>query len=113
MRFELECEILTGNVAVKDLPEAWNAKYTDYLGITPRNDAEGCLQDVHWSRGTIGYFPTYAMGNLIGGQIWKVLRKEVDVDSSIVAGDWRCCLGFRSGSTPKGSSILRRIWCGG
>ncbi|HTQ10579.1 MAG TPA: carboxypeptidase M32 [Fimbriimonadaceae bacterium] len=89
VRFELECEILTGQTAVKHLPEAWNAKYTEYLGITPRNDSEGCLQDVHWSRGSIGYFPTYAMGNLIGGQIWAVLNREIgDVAEQVRRGQF-------------------------
>lgn len=95
VRFELECEILTGKTAVRDLPEAWNQKYSDYLGITPRNDGEGCLQDVHWSRGSIGYFPTYAMGNLIGGQVWAVLRKDVaDVDGSMARGEFGPILGW-------------------
>lgn len=95
VRFELECEILTGKTAVKNLPEAWNAKYEEYLGITPRNDGEGCLQDVHWGRGMVGYFPTYAMGNLIGGQIWKVLCSEVgDVEAAMRAGDFKPILSW-------------------
>ncbi len=77
IRFELEVEILSGKTQVKDLPEAWNAKYEENLGIRPATDTEGCLQDVHWTRGSIGYFPTYAMGNLIGAQIWKTLQEEV------------------------------------
>jgi carboxypeptidase Taq len=95
VRFELECEILTGKVAVKDLPEAWNAKYTDYLGITPRNDGEGVLQDVHWTRGMVGYFPTYAMGNLIGAQVWAVLTKEIgDVEGLMARGEFGPILGW-------------------
>jgi carboxypeptidase Taq len=86
-RFEIECAILTGELAVKDLPDAWNAKYEEYLGVTPRNDAEGCLQDVHWSQGSIGYFPTYSMGNLLSYQIWETLKKDVgDVDGLIADG---------------------------
>jgi carboxypeptidase Taq len=77
VRFEIECDILTGKLAVKDLPDAWNAKYQEYLGITPKNNSEGCLQDVHWSQGSIGYFPTYSMGNLLSYQIWNTLRKDV------------------------------------
>lgn len=95
VRFELECEILTGATAVRDLPDAWNAKYAEYLGITPRNDGEGCLQDVHWTRGTIGYFPTYAMGNLIGGQIWSVLTGEIgDAEGLMARGDFQPILGW-------------------
>jgi carboxypeptidase Taq len=87
VRFEIECDILTGKLKVADLPEAWNAKYTEYLGITPKNDSEGCLQDVHWSMGSIGYFPTYSMGNLLSYQIWKKLREDVgDTDNLMRKG---------------------------
>jgi carboxypeptidase Taq len=71
LRFELECALLTGELKVKDLPEAWNAKMTDYLGICPPDPASGVLQDVHWSAGLIGYFPTYSIGNLISAQLWS------------------------------------------
>jgi carboxypeptidase Taq len=77
VRFELECDLLNKKLAIKDLPEAWNAKYQEYLGITPKTDTEGCLQDVHWSGGSIGYFPTYSMGNVLSYQIWRALEKDV------------------------------------
>jgi carboxypeptidase Taq len=94
-RFEIECDILTGKLAVKDLPEAWNAKYAEYLGVTPRNDAEGCLQDVHWSMGSIGYFPTYSMGNLLSYQIWRTLQNDLgDTDALIANGDFAPILGW-------------------
>jgi len=116
VRFELECEILTGQMRVRDLPEAWNAKYTEYLGITPPTDAEGCLQDVHWSRGSIGYFPTYAMGNLIGGQIWAVLTKEIsDVDGKMARGEFREILGwlqdriYSQGQRYPAKELVRRV----
>lgn len=80
VRFELETEILSGTTAIADLPEAWNAKYTEYLGITPPTNTLGCLQDVHWSRGTIGYFPTYTMGNLISYQMWDKLTGDLGAD---------------------------------
>lgn len=87
IRFELEVEILTGAVAVEHLPEAWNAKVQEYLGIMPPNDSVGVLQDVHWSRGSVGYFPTYTMGNLIGWQMWEVLRQDVgDTDQLMEDG---------------------------
>lgn len=89
VRFELEVEILTGKLAIRDLPEAWNAKYEAYLGIVPPTDSLGCLQDVHWSRGAVGYFPAYAMGNLIGGQIWDCLTQDLgDPESLMAAGDF-------------------------
>lgn len=95
VRFELECAVLTGEISVADLPEAWNAKYAEFLGITPRNDAEGVLQDVHWSRGSIGYFATYAMGNLIGGQIWAVMTRELgDQMDRMRSGDFAPVLNW-------------------
>jgi carboxypeptidase Taq len=77
IRYEMEVDILLKKVDSKNLPEAWNAKYTEYLGITPPNDGVGVLQDVHWTRASIGYFPTYAMGNLIGAQIWNTVEREM------------------------------------
>lgn len=77
VRFEIECEILEGKLAVKDMPAAWNAKYKEYLGVDVPNDTVGCLQDVHWSMGSIGYFPTYSMGNLLSYQIWRALQRDI------------------------------------
>ncbi len=77
VRFEIECDVLTGTLAIKDMPEAWNEKYRAYLGIVPTSDSVGCLQDVHWSQGSIGYFPTYSMGNLLSYQIWRTLQKDI------------------------------------
>lgn len=95
VRFEIECDVLTGALAVKDIPEAWNAKYEQYLGVRPPNDSQGCLQDVHWSQGSIGYFPTYSMGNLLSYQIWNVLKKDLgDVDGMIAAGNFAPILGW-------------------
>jgi carboxypeptidase Taq len=89
IRFEIECDILTGALEPRDLPDAWNAKYAEYLGVTPRNDAEGCLQDVHWSGGSIGYFPTYSMGNLLSYQIWNAMKKDIpDQDGHMLRGDF-------------------------
>jgi carboxypeptidase Taq len=71
LRFELEQELIEGRLAVKDLPEAWNDRVRRYLGLDVRDDADGVLQDVHWSAGLIGYFPTYALGNLVAGALWE------------------------------------------
>jgi carboxypeptidase Taq len=88
IRFELEQALINGEVTVEELPEAWNAKYKEYLDIDVPSDAQGVLQDVHWSGGMIGYFSTYALGNLIGGQLWKQVRSEtVDLDDQIAAGE--------------------------
>ncbi len=77
LRLELEIAMLEGKVAIKDLPELWNAKMQNYLGATPPNDAKGVLQDVHWSGGMLGYFSTYALGNLISAQLWERFEQFV------------------------------------
>jgi len=76
LRFELERDIIEGKVNVSELPEIWNSKMEDLLGITPPNNADGVLQDVHWSGGAFGYFPTYFLGNLYGAQFYKKALKE-------------------------------------
>lgn len=116
VRFEIECAILTGKLAVKDMPEAWNAKYEEYLGIRPKTDREGCLQDVHWSMGAIGYFPTYTMGNLLSYQIWRALQKDVpDTDTLMAKGDFAPIHGwllekvYRQGSKYTPKDLIQRV----
>lgn len=88
LRFELERAMISGTVALEDLPEAWNARMKEYLGVDVPNDAVGVLQDVHWSGGDIGYFATYALGNLIGAQLWERARRDLpELDSALAAGD--------------------------
>ncbi len=88
LRFELERAMIAGSVALEDLPEAWNARMREYLGVAVPSDAEGVLQDVHWSGGDIGYFATYALGNLIGAQLWERARGDLpDLDAQLAAGD--------------------------
>lgn len=83
--------------AASEIGEAWSAKYEAYLGLTPPTDTLGCLQDVHWSRGSVGYFPTYAFSNLIGLQIWETLLKDVpDPDALMAKGDFAPILGWLS-----------------
>ena len=77
LRYELEIDLLEGDLQVKDLPNAWNSKMRSYLGIMPSNDAVGVLQDVHWSHGLIGYFPTYALGNLVSVQFYQQAQKAI------------------------------------
>lgn len=76
LRYEIEKRLLTGEISVADLPSVWNDTMEKYLGLRPTNDAEGVLQDIHWSQGSMGYFPTYSMGNVLVGVIWKALGKE-------------------------------------
>ncbi len=88
LRYELEQELVEGTLAVRDLPEAWNARFEQYLGIPVTNDIEGVLQDVHWSAGLIGYFPTYALGNLIAGQLWERAHVDIgDLEDQLAAGE--------------------------
>ena len=93
LRFELECALLEGKLDVGDVPDAWDAKMEDYLGITPPTDAQGCLQDVHWAAGLIGYFPTYSIGNLLSGQIWHAINQAIpDLDTQIASGHFSTLL---------------------
>ncbi|MBE6017755.1 MAG: carboxypeptidase M32 [Lachnospiraceae bacterium] len=93
IRYELEKELMNGNLAVADLPKAWNDKYEEYLGIRPRNDAEGVLQDVHWTWG-YGYFPTYALGNMYNAMYFNRMKKELDVDALIRSGNFAAINGW-------------------
>ena len=87
LRFDLENALLEGKLRVKELPQAWNAKIEEYLGLTPPDDAQGVLQDIHWSGGMLGYFPTYALGNLISVQLWgQVLQEIPDLPDQIESG---------------------------
>jgi carboxypeptidase Taq len=95
LRLELEIAMIEGRVAIKDLPEIWNTKMQEYLGITPPDDAHGVLQDVHWSYGLIGYFPTYALGNLVSAQLWEKLNKDIrDLDQQIHNGKFDALLAW-------------------
>jgi len=96
LRFELEKMLLSGDLAVKDLPAAWNDRMKELLGIAPPNDKEGVLQDVHWSAGLIGYFPTYALGNLYGAQFAAKIRDLVpDIDTKLENGDFSSVLSWQ------------------
>jgi carboxypeptidase Taq len=78
IRFELECELLEGSLSIADLPEAWRARYQEYLGVSPTNDADGVLQDVHWYGGLIGgAFQGYTLGNILSGQFMAAARKAI------------------------------------
>jgi carboxypeptidase Taq len=87
LRFELEQQILAGELSVKDLPEAWNAGMDAKLGVRPANDAEGCLQDIHWAVGSFGYFPSYALGAIIAGQLYEaLLADQPGIEEEFAAG---------------------------
>ena len=77
IRYELERAILNGELSIDELPKAWNKKYKEYLGVEPKNDSEGVLQDTHWGGGLIGYFPSYALGNVYGAQFLNKMKKDI------------------------------------
>jgi len=88
LRFDLEQQLIEGTLAAKDLPEAWNAGMQELLGLEVPDDAHGVLQDIHWSYGGLGYFPTYALGNVISLQIWAAVRRAIrDLDQQMEAGE--------------------------
>jgi carboxypeptidase Taq len=88
LRFELEQQLIEGTLAIDDLPEAWNTRFQEFFGMKVDSDAHGVLQDVHWSAGLIGYFPTYALGNLIAGQLWERVGMDLpDLQQRIAAGE--------------------------
>ena len=87
LRFELEQALINGGLKAEDVPGVWNETFEKYLGITPPDDTQGCLQDIHWSGGGIGYFPTYALGNLYAAQFFEQARQEVgDLDAQFAEG---------------------------
>jgi carboxypeptidase Taq len=93
IRFELEMALLSGDLTVAEMPSAWNEKYAHYLGVTPATDAEGCLQDIHWSAGLIGYFPTYTLGNLYGAQLFEKANADLeDLAGPFSRGDFSALL---------------------
>ena len=87
IRYELEKALVSGDISACDVPKEWGRLCGEYLGLVPETDAEGCLQDMHWGSGLIGYFPTYALGNAYGAQILAHMKKELDFDGLIAAGN--------------------------
>jgi carboxypeptidase Taq len=90
IRFELEQELVENRLPVSELPGAWNARYRDYLGIAPPHDGDGVLQDIHWSAALIGYFPTYALGNLYAAQFFQQAHRDMpDLGERLACGEFR------------------------
>ena len=88
VRYEIEKQLIEGSLAVKDVPERWNALYQEYLGVEVPSDQMGCLQDSHWSGGMIGYFPSYALGSAYGVQMLRCMERELgDIYQDVAAGD--------------------------
>ncbi|SFP97831.1 carboxypeptidase M32 [Salibacterium halotolerans] len=88
LRYEIEKQLINGDIEVKDLPRIWNEKMQEYLGITPPDDSKGVLQDVHWSFGAFGYFPSYALGYMYAAQFYDALRRDIpDFDTKLQEGN--------------------------
>jgi carboxypeptidase Taq len=116
LRFELEQQLIAGTLPIKDLPEAWNARVKEYLGLEVTDDALGVLQDVHWSFGAIGYFPTYSLGNLVAGQLWERAQRDIpELDDKLAAGqlgdlrEWLREHIHRHGSKFSTNELLERV----
>jgi carboxypeptidase Taq len=116
LRFELEQELVEGRIALEDLPAVWNERFESYFGLEVPDDARGVLQDVHWAAGLIGYFPTYAIGNLVAGQLWERVRTDLpDMDARTSAGEltelreWLREHVHRHGSKWGAGEVLERV----
>jgi carboxypeptidase Taq len=115
LRYEIEKGLLDGSIRPRDLPDLWNRRMKDLLGITPRTDSEGVLQDIHWAMGLFGYFPTYSLGNLYAAQIWRRARKDLpDLEERIAGGDlktlreWLRRKIHKPGRTYPAAELLKR-----
>jgi len=117
LRFELELSLISGDLVVADLPGAWNERFTKLFGMTPLSDANGCLQDIHWSFGGFGYFPTYTLGNLYAAQFGEAVRQDygpAEISRSVRVGDFRPVLGWlrdrvhRHGRRYRAKDLCRR-----
>jgi carboxypeptidase Taq len=95
LRFEMEKGMIDGSIAVRDIPEAWNARMRDYLGVVPSDDAQGCLQDVHWSGASFGYFPTYALGTILSAQLFdKAQQDNPAISTDLARGEYASLLAW-------------------
>jgi len=116
LRFEIEEALIKGEIKVKDLPELWNKKMKEYLGVVPKNDAEGVLQDIHWSLGCFGYFPTYMLGNLYAAQLFATAKREIpELEEEIAKGnlsvflEWLRMKVHRFGLIYEGPELIREV----
>ena len=89
LRFEIERDLIQGNLDVEDVPQVWNDKMEEYLGVRPDTDAEGCLQDIHWCHGSFGYFPTYSLGSVLAAQLYAAAEDDIDdLDAQVREGEF-------------------------
>lgn len=116
LRFDLERQLVSGKLAVKDVPAAWNTGMQSVLGITPPSDAKGCLQDIHWASGLFGYFPTYALGNLYAAQFYRAAEQALgNLEGRFEKGDYGSLLAWlrenihRHGQQYRATELVKRV----
>jgi carboxypeptidase Taq len=116
IRYEIEKAFINGEVDIDKLPELWNDKYEEYLGVRPSNDTEGILQDMHWGGGSIGYFPSYALGNLYGAQFLHKMEQDIpDLYARIEKGELNVVHDFlkenihKYGSEYKPTELIKKV----
>ncbi|MHB9288595.1 carboxypeptidase M32 [Halobacteriales archaeon Cl-PHB] len=88
LRFEIERDLIRGDLDVSDVPQVWNEKMAEYLGVTPDDDGNGCLQDIHWTHGSFGYFPTYSLGSVLAAQLDATARGDLPLDEQAREGEF-------------------------
>jgi carboxypeptidase Taq len=114
VRFEIERDLIRGDLDVAEVPAVWNEKMGDYLGVRPDTAAEGCLQDVHWAHGNFGYFPTYSLGSVMAAQLFAAAERDLPLDSQVRAGEvaplreWLRERVHRHGKRYETDDLLRR-----
>ncbi len=94
LRYDIEKKLLDGKLSVSDLPALWNDTMQDYIGVKPKKDSEGVLQDIHWSGGSFGYFPCYSLGNVIAGMVWYSIEKEISLKDAIRRREFEMLKGW-------------------
>jgi len=116
IRYEIEKQLIAGGIEVKDLPDIWNDKYEEYLGVRPSHDGEGVLQDVHWAGGSFGYFPSYSLGNMYAAQIQAKIKRDLpDFTSLVERGEfapikaWLTERIYRHGSMMKPETFIEQV----
>ena len=116
LRYEVEKKVIAGEVAVSEVPSLWNDTFEEYLGMRPKNDAEGALQDVHWSGGSFGYFATYTLGNIVAAMIWHKMKDGAVIRGALERGDvlqlkeWLGTNIHRYGSTYAPKDLQRKVF---
>jgi carboxypeptidase Taq len=116
LRLSLERQLLAGKLKVRDVPDAWNAGMQELLGVTPPNDAQGCLLDIHWAMGIFGYFPTYALGNLYAAQFFEAAERDLaELDVQLARGqlkplrNWLREKIHRHGQRYRAGDLVRQV----